>query len=174
MVVHYERARLLFRQGRYDLAERELRDELAEAPHDGQTHAFLGRCLARRNLLAEALEEGKEGVRLAPDLPYTHYMLALTCIDLQPQQGKPPKPLWKSASCGWTRATRSSSPGWRGSSSSAATARPPSPPPIWAWPSTRNTPPVTTAAATSCAGRATGKAPRSRFARPWRSAPRTL
>ncbi len=81
MGVHYERARLLFRQGRYDLAERELREELAETQHDGQTHSFLGRCLARRNLLNEALEECEEGVRLAPDLPYTHYMLALTRID---------------------------------------------------------------------------------------------
>ena len=81
MGVHYERARLLFRQGRYDLAERELRDELAETPHDGQTHSFLGRCLARRNLLKEAQEECEEGVRLSPELPYAHYMLALTCID---------------------------------------------------------------------------------------------
>ena len=81
MGAHYERARLLFRQGRYDLAERELREELAETPHDGQTHSFLGRCLARRNLLKEAQEECEEGVRLSPELSYAHYMLALTCID---------------------------------------------------------------------------------------------
>lgn len=81
MGVYYERARLLFRQGRHEQAARELREELAEMPHDGQTHAFLGRCLARLDRLADALAEGEEGVRLAPDLPYAHYMLSLTYTD---------------------------------------------------------------------------------------------
>ena len=40
--------------------------------------AVAWRCLIR---LPEALSEGEEGVRLAPDLPYAHYMLSLTYID---------------------------------------------------------------------------------------------
>ena len=63
MGVHYERARVLSMQGRYELAERELREELAENPHYGQAHAFLGRCLAQQKRLPEALAEGEEGVR---------------------------------------------------------------------------------------------------------------
>jgi tetratricopeptide (TPR) repeat protein len=82
MSAHYERARLLSRQGRFAQAERELREALAEHPHWGQAHAFLGRCLARQNRLTEALEACEEGVRLSPDLPYAHYMLGLTYLDL--------------------------------------------------------------------------------------------
>ncbi len=78
MGFHYERARLLFNQGRYEMAERELREDLAEYPYHGQAHAFLGRCLAQQKRLTEALEEGAEGVRLAPDLAYAHYMLGIT------------------------------------------------------------------------------------------------
>ena len=48
MGAHYQRACLLFNQGRYELAERELREELAENPHYGRAHAFLGRCLAQQ------------------------------------------------------------------------------------------------------------------------------
>ncbi|HVS36294.1 MAG TPA: tetratricopeptide repeat protein [Gemmataceae bacterium] len=82
MGAHFERARVLFRQQRYGQAANELREELAQAPHDGQTHSFLGRCLARLNQKSEALAECEEGVRLAPHLPYAHYMLGLTFLDL--------------------------------------------------------------------------------------------
>ena len=50
--------------------ERELREDLAENPHNGQAHAFLGRCLAQQKRLKEAVEAGEEGVHLAPHLAY--------------------------------------------------------------------------------------------------------
>ena len=81
MGAHYQRACLLFNQGRYELAERELREELAENPHSGRAHAFLGRCLAQQKRWTEALAEGEEAVGLAPQLAYTHYMLGLTYGD---------------------------------------------------------------------------------------------
>jgi len=81
MGAHYQRACLLFNQSRYGQAERELREELAENPHYGRAHAFLGRCLASQDRTAEALAEGEEAVRLAPQLSYAHYMLGLTYGD---------------------------------------------------------------------------------------------
>ncbi len=66
MGAHYERAQVLIRQKRYVEAERELREELAENPHGGLTHAFLGHCLAQQKRMTEAVEAGEEGVRLAP------------------------------------------------------------------------------------------------------------
>ncbi len=76
MGVHYERARLLSSQGRYEQAERELREVLAEDPHHGQAHAFLGRCLAEQKRLAEALAECEEAVHLACTFP-----TPITCSD---------------------------------------------------------------------------------------------
>jgi len=81
MGAHYDRARLLSMHLRHEQAERELREELAESPHWGQAHAFLGYCLAQQKRLPEALTAGEEGVRLSPELPYAHYMLALSYID---------------------------------------------------------------------------------------------
>jgi tetratricopeptide (TPR) repeat protein len=81
MNVYYERARLLFTQGRHVHAERELRELLAENPNHGQAHSFLGRCLAAQKHWPEALVEGEKGVGLAPNLPYAHYMLGMTYTD---------------------------------------------------------------------------------------------
>ncbi len=70
MGAHYERAQVLIRQKRYAEAERELREELAENPHAGRAHAFLGHCLAQQKRMREAVEAGEEGVRLAPQLAH--------------------------------------------------------------------------------------------------------
>ncbi len=78
MGAHYDRARLLFKQRRYAMAERELREELAETPQSGWAHGLLGRCLAEQKRLLEAVEANEEGVRLAPAVPYVHYVLGLT------------------------------------------------------------------------------------------------
>jgi tetratricopeptide (TPR) repeat protein len=80
MGAHYERARILYQQLRYEQAERELREELLEKPEDGWTHAFLGWCLAKQNRLAEAVAEAEEAVRLAPALAYAHYSLGYVYI----------------------------------------------------------------------------------------------
>jgi Flp pilus assembly protein TadD len=81
MGAHYERANLLFLQRRYAQAEQELREELAENPHNGTACAFLGYCLAQQKRLTEAVEACEEGVRLAPAAPHVLYLLGLTYLD---------------------------------------------------------------------------------------------
>jgi tetratricopeptide (TPR) repeat protein len=71
----------LFRRLRYDLAEVELRRELAEAPANALAHALLGLCLGRLRRLDEALNAGREAVRLAPESAYAHYALAYLLDD---------------------------------------------------------------------------------------------
>ncbi len=43
--VHFERSKVLFRQGKYDLAEREVRQEIAINPDFADAYALLGLCL---------------------------------------------------------------------------------------------------------------------------------
>ncbi len=71
-----ERAHLLFRQGRLDLAEVELRAALAAEPENAMAHALLSQCLSDRKQYPEATREAQEAVRLAPDLDIAHYALA--------------------------------------------------------------------------------------------------
>jgi tetratricopeptide (TPR) repeat protein len=73
---HIERARLLFSQSRYDLAEKELRQALSEAPESGSAHALLALCLSQQKRRPEAIEAGESAVGLAPDLAFCHYALA--------------------------------------------------------------------------------------------------
>ena len=49
---------------------------LAENPHNGQAHAFLGRCLAQQKKLKEAVAECEEGEsRVGRDIrAYAHHM----------------------------------------------------------------------------------------------------
>jgi tetratricopeptide (TPR) repeat protein len=74
--VSLERAVQLIQLSRYDLAQQELRRQVAESPNDPQAHALLALCLAKGEHLAEATAEAQEAVRLAPDLAFTHYALA--------------------------------------------------------------------------------------------------
>ncbi len=76
MSANLERAVLLYRQSRYDLAERELRLVLGDEPNDARAHALLGLCLAKAERFEEATREAQVAVGAAPDLPFTHYALA--------------------------------------------------------------------------------------------------
>ena len=76
MNVHTQRALLLYDQSRYDLAEEELRQGLAEEPHDAFAHGLLGLCLAKGEKFDEATREAEQGVHMSPDLPFAHYALA--------------------------------------------------------------------------------------------------
>ena len=69
-----QRALVLFEQNRYDLADREIRRELAQDPDNPMAHSFLALCLMQRDKNEESLHEADEGVRLAPDLAYGHYI----------------------------------------------------------------------------------------------------
>lgn len=71
-----DRAFILFEQSRHDLAERELRQELAADPDSATAHALLGLCLAERAAYEEALQEAHLAIGLAPDLGLAHYALA--------------------------------------------------------------------------------------------------
>jgi tetratricopeptide (TPR) repeat protein len=81
MSTHLDRARWLFRQVRYDLAERELLHALAAEPASAAGHALLGLCRDRLRRWAEALPSCREAVRLAPDSAFVHYALAYVLDD---------------------------------------------------------------------------------------------
>ncbi len=78
---HFERAELLYHQGRYDLAEESLRRALADDPDFAMAHGFLALCLLERNALKEATEAAERTVGLAPDLPFAHYVLARAFLE---------------------------------------------------------------------------------------------
>jgi tetratricopeptide (TPR) repeat protein len=74
---HLDRAMLLLEQSRHDLAEAELRQELAANPDNALGHALLSLCLARSARHDEATDEARAAIGLAPDLAYGHYAHAL-------------------------------------------------------------------------------------------------
>jgi len=73
---HLQRALVLQAQGRHDLAEKELRQHLAEVPKDGFTHALLALSLVELDRLNEAEAAAREGIGLAPDIAFAHYAMA--------------------------------------------------------------------------------------------------
>lgn len=71
-----QRALLLYDQSRHTMAEAELRQALADDPHESFAHALLGLCLAKREQFREATEEAQQAIHLAPDSAFAHYSLA--------------------------------------------------------------------------------------------------
>lgn len=76
MGLHLERALVLFEQSRFDLAESEVRKELANEPDNATAHALLGLCLSEREEHREATWAAQEAVARDPTLPFAHYALA--------------------------------------------------------------------------------------------------
>jgi tetratricopeptide (TPR) repeat protein len=72
---HFERARLLFEQSRYESCERALRQALTDEPSNPMAHALLGLCLAAMHRDG-ALESAREAIQHAPDLAFAYYALA--------------------------------------------------------------------------------------------------
>ena len=70
------RALLLIEQSRYELAEAQLRQVLADVPDHAYAHSLLALCLCERELFREATEEAQQAVHLAPDADFSHYALA--------------------------------------------------------------------------------------------------
>jgi tetratricopeptide (TPR) repeat protein len=70
------RGLMLFQQSRYELAEKEFREELAEDPQSAKSHALLAYCLTERGLHDDAMKEGNEAIQLAPDWDFSHFVLA--------------------------------------------------------------------------------------------------
>ncbi len=77
MGAHYDRALLLYERCRYDLAEGELRQELAESPDHALTHSMIGLCRLNVDDFPGALDWAVRAVGLAPDMAYTHYALSI-------------------------------------------------------------------------------------------------
>lgn len=71
------RSQLLLEQGRYELAEQQLRQLLTAEPDLAIAHSLLGLCLSsNRDNLIQATEEAELGVHLDPTDPRAHYFLA--------------------------------------------------------------------------------------------------
>jgi len=81
MGAHLERGLILVEQSRHELAEKELRQELAGNPESPVAHAMLALCLAKREQYKEATEEAQAAIHHAPDVPLGHYALASVMHD---------------------------------------------------------------------------------------------
>lgn len=81
MNTHFARASALIGQSRFDLAEPELRQGLAQDPDDGWGHAMLAICLSGTKKYKEATESARAAVGCAPDVSFSHYALAVVLHD---------------------------------------------------------------------------------------------
>jgi tetratricopeptide (TPR) repeat protein len=77
MSTAFQRGFVLMQQGRYDLADREFRQELASDPDNAQAHGFLALCLHEQGKHDDAIHEASEAVRLEPDDSFSHYVRGL-------------------------------------------------------------------------------------------------
>lgn len=80
MNMHQQRALLLLQQGRYELAEQELRKSLGEDPQDPLAHSLLALCLSQRERFDEATHAAQHAVHLAPDAGFPFYVLARVMV----------------------------------------------------------------------------------------------
>lgn len=71
-----ERARILYKLGRYPLAREELARVLAGDPGDAYAHALLALCHAQERSWDAALRSAQEAVRCDPEAPFSHYVHA--------------------------------------------------------------------------------------------------
>lgn len=71
-----QRALVLHEQGRHDLAEKELRQHLAQDPNDGYAQALLAITLLERERLDEAERTAREAIGNEPDFAFAHFALA--------------------------------------------------------------------------------------------------
>ena len=75
MMQIYARAQMLISQGRFDMAEKELRQVLGEHPDDGTAHAMLAVCMVQTpSRYQEATETAQRAVVLEPDEAYSHFI----------------------------------------------------------------------------------------------------
>lgn len=80
----YERGYLLFEQGKYKLAEQELRRDLSEDPDSAFSHALLAACLEWQNEREKAYKEAKLAISCDPSYTYSYYIMAV--IEFQRQK----------------------------------------------------------------------------------------
>ena len=68
-----DRGLMLYQQNRYELAEAEFRQVLADDPEDTYAHTFLGLCLLERKEYRAATEHVERAIHLAPDMGIAHW-----------------------------------------------------------------------------------------------------
>lgn len=85
--VTINKARLLMQQGRFKMAEQELRQTLALYRSNAATRAILSACLLRQKLISEALHQAKEAIRIEPTNPDHYHVLSLIYLE-QERYGK--------------------------------------------------------------------------------------
>lgn len=73
---HLQRAELLFQQSRWDLAENELRQALAQEPEEAGAYSLLALCQAEREQFPAAQAAAEKAIGLAPQNAFSHYALA--------------------------------------------------------------------------------------------------
>jgi tetratricopeptide (TPR) repeat protein len=76
MSSHLDRAQQLMALRRYDLAEKELREELAREPDSAIAHVLLADILQNLQRIDEARAAIEEAIRLAPEYAYGHYLFS--------------------------------------------------------------------------------------------------
>lgn len=81
MGLHLIRAQLLLGQQRYELAEEELRKEIAEVPEAALGHALLAICLGKRERFDEATQEARAAIHADPELGFAHYALGTIFLE---------------------------------------------------------------------------------------------
>src|SRR5262245_37964406 len=77
MTRYYNQALELANRSRFDLAERLLRQALAQDPEHAVAHSLLGLCLAMLRREDEALAAAEQGVRLDSNAAYSYYARAV-------------------------------------------------------------------------------------------------
>ncbi len=72
------RAQMLLSQGRFDLAEQELRRLLSQEPDDATAHAMLAICLVQdERRFDEATDEAEHAIVLEPDNSFIHFVRSI-------------------------------------------------------------------------------------------------
>jgi tetratricopeptide (TPR) repeat protein len=74
MSTAFQRGMILFSQNRFDLADREFRNELAESPDNAIAHAFLALCLVQHDGKDEAMREADLAIQLDPGVAFCHFV----------------------------------------------------------------------------------------------------
>jgi Tfp pilus assembly protein PilF len=72
---HYNRARLLAEQGRYDLAMQETAAYLAEQPNSSQGYSLLSLCHTKKGEHQQAIAQAQQALGLSPDDDFCHFAL---------------------------------------------------------------------------------------------------
>lgn len=76
-----EVCRILLRQGRYEVAEKEIGRMLAEDPESDDAHCLMAWCMSNTGRFKEAHEAANHAIRIAPESSYSYYMKAAVYRD---------------------------------------------------------------------------------------------